>query len=156
MAFHATRDDFGCFACLDGRKAEVSARPVEVYTVDGLLDAHVPPRVPVALLKTDTQGHEAHVLDGAAAALRAARVRAVLVEFDPRLLGRRATGLRVLATLVGARFWCVHLAFAPAGGGALWGGGAPVTAATAEAFYDWVVAQGGYTDLLCVHQSVGG
>lgn len=156
MTFHTDRDDWGCFTCLDKKKPGVVSHPVEVYTVDGLLAERVPPQERVLLLKTDTQGYEAHVLAGAAAALAAGRVAHVLVEYDPRLLGRRETGLRVLTILLEAHFGCVHLAFTSSPAvHPLWGAGVAVTADTAGAFHDWAVAQGGYTDLLCVHESVG-
>lgn len=156
MTFHTERDDWGCFTCLDKNKPGVVSQSVEVFTVDELLMEWVPPQEQVLLLKTDTQGYEAHVLGGAAAALAAGRVAHVLVEYDPRLLGRRETGLRVLTTLIEAHFGCVHLAFtASSATHPLWGAGVAVTADTAGAFHDWAVAQGGYTDLFCVHESVG-
>lgn len=154
MLFHKTRNDFSCFTCLDVRKAEIFAKDVKVTTVDKLLArAGVASDAEIALLKTDTQGFELEVLTGAAGAFANRQIAAVLVEFDPKLLRTREIGLGVLDKLVGYGMQCVHLAFSgrksaveekprfPE---------LPISAENRGRFYDFVVAQGGWTDVFCL------
>ncbi len=54
--------------------------PVEVRTIDGFVEKEKIERV--HLLKTDTQGYDAHVLKGAERMFRAGRIRAVYVEVN--------------------------------------------------------------------------
>ncbi|HEV2147383.1 MAG TPA: FkbM family methyltransferase [Longimicrobiaceae bacterium] len=59
----------------------------------------------VDLIKLDVEGHEAHVLEGAAGALETGRVRAVLCEFNDHWLRQQGSSPRALHdTLVRAGF----------------------------------------------------
>lgn len=155
MMFHRTRNDFSCFTCLDKRKEEIFSKAVRVDTVDRILGhAGVGEKEEVSLLKTDTQGFERQVLDGAKGVFGRGKVAAVIVEFDPKLLGRKENAVGVLERLVSHGMQCVHLAFSgrkdkktdenPTFEDL------PITTGNKERFYDFVIAQGGWTDLFCL------
>lgn len=154
MLFHRTRNDFSCFTCLDARKSEVYGADVRVATVDKLLEeAAVKADDEISLLKTDTQGFERQVLLGASAVFDRKMVKAVIVEFDPKLLGRRENAVGVLEKLVDYGMECVHLAFSGRKSKSVETPrfpSLPVTNANAGLFYEFVVAQGGWTDLFCL------
>lgn len=80
---------------------------VEVETLDRVWDRFVRPGERV-WLKVDTQGHEAAVLDGAAATL--ARVRTVQLEMSPvRLYEGETLFAEMYRRMEAAGFACVHL-----------------------------------------------
>ena len=67
---------------------------------------------PVLLLKSDTQGYEMGVLQGAARLLRTRPVGLLLVEASDFLLRRAgASPLRLMRLLDGLGFACTHMAF---------------------------------------------
>lgn len=151
MSFSKDRDDHTCFGCLDMENPGVYTEEVLVHTVDALLsDAGLRGRR-VALLKTDTQGYEAAVLTGAARSLREHTIENVIMEYDAKLFHSRAGARTALDILFRAGMQCAPLAFAGIEPGAsvpLFDG--PVSPDTADAFWDFVVSQGGpYTDLFC-------
>ncbi|PXF44313.1 hypothetical protein BWQ96_05940 [Gracilariopsis chorda] len=172
MRFHKSRDDFSCFNCLDTRKSEVFEHDVNVYTVDQLvMDATAatvaqPPEgagcsaskvaaVPIRLLKTDTQGHERAVLEGARRLLAAKRVHYVMMEFDPKLFHTRDNAMGALREIFAAGLQCVQLALAGVSDNARLSesfpffGARAVTNESATEFYEFVKASDKYTDVLC-------
>lgn len=158
MAFHKTRDDFSCFTCLDtsGKKKDVFQEEVNVYTVDNLLLSRsgITKDMPVLLLKTDTQGYEAEVLHGASRLLASGRIHYALVEFDPKLLRERAVALDVIAVLLKNNMQCTHLMFSAPNSSVPQRTApifphSPLATENMELFVDFVIAQGGWTDLFC-------
>jgi FkbM family methyltransferase len=168
MSFHETRDDHTCFGCLDLKRKETYSEQVDVFTVDDLLlpggggrdSALWAPKMKsagIALLKTDTQGYEAHVLRGARSTLASGRVRNVIMEFDAKLFHTRENALRALAAVFDVGMECTALKFAGQSSDDLSKGervpqftNSSINLATAGEFWDFVKAQGGmYTDVLC-------
>lgn len=154
MLFHSGRDDFSCFHCLDKRKKEVFSQQVRVRTLDTLLsDAQIGDSEEITLLKTDTQGFELEVLRGARGAFTRGVVASILVEFDPKLLHTKDNAVQVVQMLSGYGMSCMHLAFSgrklkrPTT--ALFAD-LPISSQNAEAFYNFVVRTGGWTDLFCI------
>lgn len=173
MKFHKERNDFTCFNCLDVRKDEVFEKQVQTYTVDGLVgkkevhsvkendagvackEGHIGEEN-VRLLKTDTQGFETSVLQGARELLRSGRVEYVMMEFDPKLLQTKDNAIAALRETFDVGMTCVHMAFA---GVAKEGEGSneqfpifeqgSIRNETADAFYEFVKSTGRYTDVLC-------
>lgn len=156
MLFHKERDDFTCFNCLDRKKSSVFTQNVQIYTVDELVSSKLAKDEHVALFKTDTQGFEADVLAGARMLLPSQRLRAVLVEFDPKLLRTKERALDVLDRLLSSDLQCVHLAFAGLSKNPHapkpYYSSQPIDKKHANRFYEFVKHTGGYTDLMCLRQ----
>lgn len=162
MSFHRDRDDQNCLDCAgaakEGSVEAVPGHTVDTLVLEGSAGLRVSPAVPIAILKTDTQGHEAQVLAGARRVLRSGRVRNVIVEFDLSLLRTRENALATVDRLLEVGMHCVHLAFAPVSEEledpnrwAMFG--QPVTNVTAESFLAYVKKVGKYTDLLCASRA---
>lgn len=159
MAFHSERDDFTCFNCLNTSRDEVTTESVSVKTVDGLIldgaaGQQVDGELAVALLKTDTQGHETAVLRGANRLLKSGRVIFIIMEFDPKLLRTKENALEAMNLLFESGMHCVHLTFAMVpeqdrANGKWPEFGEPVSRQTAERFLEFVKKEDKYTDLFC-------
>lgn len=150
MAFHKTRDDFTCFNCLNTSRDEVTVQSVDVHTLDSLVSQFSDK---VALLKTDTQGHEASVLSSAPRLLQSGRVQAVLMEFDPTLLLKYENAETAVSIITQAGLRCISLVFAGLNRAEQFPFyGEEVTASSLPKFWTYVTELNKYTDLLCLRK----
>jgi len=138
-----TNADFSCFTCTDPNSKDMKEIEVDVKTLDTVISRRV------FLLKSDTQGFEIEVMNGATTLFDKMGVSYVLVEFDPLLLGGKERALSLVSFFLSRKYECFDLRWRKKFAGGKNHYGVRLNASNGPPFVEALLAESAYTDLLC-------